>query len=163
VHKLKPIMGSRLFLIVVVSLIHTAINGQSLISKVDSLKFRHRFYLFSDFNTIQLTKFGPIERQFPKLLFSRIEYENATGFTSIEGFVDVCCFDVLVAKVLYNDSLSILQKFGKTEELKDGPEGGRFSGRFRVKVKLSRNDVIIVGNAGSGYWGATIVPIGKIF
>ncbi len=156
-------MKAGFFLFILFNMGHCCGNAQSLLLKADTLKFQYRFYGFKDSNTIYLSDFGSIERGFPTIVFQRIDYDKNTSLTSIEGLVDICCFEVLVASIRKKDELNNVRRFGETEEIPEATKQEIYTGRFSIKAKFEQNDVLLIGRPDSLYWGATLVPIGKIF
>jgi hypothetical protein len=159
----SPTMRIRFYWIILFSMIYSAVAAQSLLDKADSLEIQYRFYVMKDSGIIYLTSVGSIERQFPGIAFKSVECDRNSGLTSVEGRVDVCCFEILVAKTQGDDKLVNIRRFGETRQIDEVLKGKRFTGKFTIKAQFGPDDVILIGRPGTLYWGAALVPIGKIF
>jgi hypothetical protein len=155
-------MKAVFYFVVFFNFIHFSLVGQSLLSKVDSLKTYCKFYVYTGSGKIYLTSLGSLERQCPEIVFKSVDHEKNTGLTSVEGLIDNCCFEIIVGKMRQKDTLTNIRHFGKTEEIQAASNVEGFTGVFKFTTRFDQKDVIIIGHPGTIYWLGVIIPIGKI-
>ena len=68
---------------------------------------------------------------------------------------------MLIARYNKNEKLTEIRRFGETLKASDSKNSSRLDGWFSLKAKFNKDDVLLVGNPGTLYWGAALIPIGK--
>jgi hypothetical protein len=158
----------RILLSCVFSLGFLTAQSQISLSKADSLESDYFFYHWQGKSKISLTRYGTLERQFPRVILESVLFKRDSGLLILTGFTNMTGqkedtvtviggLPILLAHRDIAAFLSNVRQVGKTED----NSFGKKEGRFILRIRVSRNDVLLIGEPGNYYWGAVIVPVGK--